>query len=352
MTQGQYTTREKKFQHLTREKRAQIEILLRQGMAKVQIARAVGISRSTLYNELNRGTVEQTDTNLKKYQRYFGDVGQRVYEENRKNSRPPMKLVEAYDFVRYAEKQIFENKLSPDAVCGEAKLNGRFKKTVSTKTLYSYIDKRMLKVRNIDLPLKVKRKSRTDKYSQNKRLLGMSIEERSDEVNSRTSFGHWEIDTIVGKKESSPVLLALDERLTRKRHLVKIPSRSSEAVRLGLEKIAELYGESYETVFRSVTSDNGSEFVDLGSYLPKSTKCIMLIRIHPMKEVQMKSTTLLFAASSRKECLLIAFPMNWSLLSNIGSTICLVKSSITVALILSFVISYLILQFRLLYYLF
>ena len=233
-------------------------------MAKVQIARAVGISRSTLYNELNRGTVEQTDTNLKKYQRYFWDVGQRVYEENRKNSRPPMKLVEAYDFVRYAEKQIFENKLSPDAVCGEAKLNGRFKKTVSTKTLYSYIDKRMLKVRNIDLPLKVKRKSRTDKYSQNKRLLGMSIEERSDEVNSRTSFGHWEIDTIVGKKESSPVLLALDERLTRKRHLVKIPSRSSEAVRLGLEKIAELYGESYETVFRSVTSDNGSEFVDLG----------------------------------------------------------------------------------------
>lgn len=272
MTQGQYTTREKKFQHLTREKRAQIEILLRQGMAKVQIARAVGISRSTLYNELNRGTVEQTDTNLKKYQRYFWDVGQRVYEENRKNSRPPMKLMEAYDFVRYAEKQIFENKLSPDAVCGEAKLNGRFKKTVSTKTLYSYIDKRMLKVRNIDLPLKVKRKSRTDKYSQNKRLLGMSIEERSDEVNSRTSFGHWEIDTIVGKKESSPVLLALDERLTRKRHLVKIPSRSSEAVRLGLEKIAELYGESYETVFRSVTSDNGSEFVDLGNYLPKSTK--------------------------------------------------------------------------------
>lgn len=85
-------------------------------MAKVQIARAVGISRSTLYNELNRGTVEQTDTNLKKYQRYFWDVGQRVYEENRKNSRPPMKLVEAYDFVRYAEKQIFENKLSPDAV--------------------------------------------------------------------------------------------------------------------------------------------------------------------------------------------------------------------------------------------
>lgn len=272
MTQGQYTTSQRKFQHLTREKRAQIEILLCQGLPKVQIARAVGISRSTLYNELSRGTVEQIDTNLKKYQRYFWDAGQRVYEENRKNSRPPMKIMKAYDFVRHAEKQILENKMSPDALCGEAKRSGRFKETVSTKTLYNYIDQRILKVRNIDLPLKVKRKIRIDKRKQNKRLSGMSIEERADEINNRTAFGHWEIDTIVGKKESSSVLLALDERVTRKRHLVKIPSRSSDAVRLGLENIAKLYGESFEAVFKSVTSDNGSEFVDLGSYLPKSTK--------------------------------------------------------------------------------
>ena len=58
MPQEQYTTRQRKFQHLTRKKRAQIEILLRQGVPKAQIARAVGISRSTLYNELNRRTVE------------------------------------------------------------------------------------------------------------------------------------------------------------------------------------------------------------------------------------------------------------------------------------------------------
>ena len=127
MAQGQYTTSQRKFQHLTREKRAQIEILLCQGLPKVQIARAVGISRSTLYNELSRGTVEQIDTNLKKHQRYFWDAGQRVYEENRKNSRPPMKIMKAYDFVRHAEKQILENKMSPDALGGGAKRSGRFK---------------------------------------------------------------------------------------------------------------------------------------------------------------------------------------------------------------------------------
>ncbi len=266
------TTKRKKFQHLTKEKRAQIEILLKQKIPKKEIAKLVGISRSTLYNELNRGTVEQINSELKTYQAYFWDAGQRTYEENRRNSRPPLKIMKAYEFVCYAEKQILENKLSPDAICGEAKLTGKFSKTVCTKTLYNYIDLCLLKVKNIDLLLKVKRNNHKGKKAQNKRIFGTSIEERPDEINERATFGHWEIDTIVGKRDSSPVILSLDERLTRKRHLVKISSRSSEAVRIGLEKIAETYGENFENIFKSVTSDNGSEFVDLGKYLPKSTK--------------------------------------------------------------------------------
>ena len=158
----------------------------------------MGISRSSLYLELARGTVEQLDSELHTHQKDFWQTGQRVYEQNRKNS--------------------------------------------------------------------------TCRSNQNKRIFGTSIEERPVEINNRTTFGHWEIDTIVGKKQTSPVLLSIDERLTRKHHLVKILSRSSEAVRLGLEKIAECYGGSFENAFKSVTSDNGSEFVDLGRYLPKSTK--------------------------------------------------------------------------------
>ena len=119
----------------------------------------------------------------------------------------------------------------------------------------------------------------------------MSIEERVDEVNNRTAFGDCEIDTVVGKKESSSVLLSLDERLTCKRHLVKITSRSSDAVRVGLEKIAELYGQSFETVFKSITSDNGSEFVDLG-------------------EARTKRKTLLSSAFSQRESHWITLPMN------------------------------------------
>ncbi len=52
MIQQKYTTTRRKFQHLTKEKRAQIEILLRHGLPKTQIAKELGIARSTLYLEL------------------------------------------------------------------------------------------------------------------------------------------------------------------------------------------------------------------------------------------------------------------------------------------------------------
>lgn len=52
MTQEKNNTGHRKFQHLTKEKRAQIEILLRHGLPKTQIAKELGIARSTLYLEL------------------------------------------------------------------------------------------------------------------------------------------------------------------------------------------------------------------------------------------------------------------------------------------------------------
>lgn len=261
-------TKERKFKHLTKEKRIQIEILLKLKIPKTQIAKELGISRSTLYRELERGSVVQIDTQLKERKRYFYDVGQRVYEKNRENSKNSFKVAKVYDFLKYAESQILNNKLSPDAICGRAKLENKFREIVCTKTLYNYIDKGLLKVRNIDLPLRVKRKTKRDKDRKNRRLFGLSIEQRPTEVEDRIEFGHWEIDTVVGTKDSSSVLLTLDERKTRRRHIVKIDSRSCESIEKGLKKVAEFYGDKFSDIFKSITSDNGSEFATLNSILP------------------------------------------------------------------------------------
>lgn len=268
MARKQYTTNRHNFKHLTKEKRAQIEILLLQGLPKLQIAKALRISRSTLYNELKRGTVVQVDTNLRTYTRYFADAGQRVYNARRTNSRPPLKLVKAHVFLSFAERKILKDGWTPDAVCGWARQNGGFDEMVCTKTLYNYIDQCLLKIRNIDLPLRVKRQTKRQRSRKNRRLLGLSIEQRPEKIQTREEFGHWEMDTIVGTNDSSAVLLSMDERQTRQRHIIKIASRTAEAVGEGIQRLKEKYGGQFSRIFRSITCDNGSEFASLPQQLP------------------------------------------------------------------------------------
>ena len=143
---GATTHQNRTYRHLTREKRAQIEVLLQLKLSKSRIAREVGIARSTLYNELARGTVQQLGQNPEPYTRYFGDSGQRVYEHRRRNSHCPIKLPKAKKFVSFAVKQILTKHPAPDTICGLAGEKGCF------------IERGLLKARNIDLTLKVRRK--------------------------------------------------------------------------------------------------------------------------------------------------------------------------------------------------
>ncbi len=140
MSQELYSTKRREFKHLDLKKRAQLELMLKQKKSKSQIAREPGISRSTVYEEIKRGSVQQLDSELRQHTRYFADAGQRVYEQNRRNSRNPLKVAKASAFLEYAEKMILEKKLSPDAICGEARRLGLFKEMVCAKTLYNYID--------------------------------------------------------------------------------------------------------------------------------------------------------------------------------------------------------------------
>ena len=70
-------------------------------------------------------------------------------------------------------------------------------------------------------------------------------------MEGRKEFGHWEIDTVIGNEHSSEVLLTLDERMARKRHIVKLPAKTKE------------YGKTWPDVFRTISCDNGSEFTKL-----------------------------------------------------------------------------------------
>ena len=159
MSQQHSNTKKRSFQHLTPYQRGQIQALIEQRIPKVHIAKQVGIARSTLYEELKRGTVDQMRSDLTYYKRYFADTGQLVYMRRREASRKPFKLSTAAPFLKYLEKEVLQNKFSPDSVCGRAKLQSMFPVILCTKTIYNYIDLGLISIKNIDLPLRIRRRA-------------------------------------------------------------------------------------------------------------------------------------------------------------------------------------------------
>ena len=67
--------------------------MLRLGIPKVKIAKALGTACSTLYAEIKRSTARQMHSDWTYYDQYFAETGQIVYECHHKNAVKPSKLI-------------------------------------------------------------------------------------------------------------------------------------------------------------------------------------------------------------------------------------------------------------------
>ena len=256
-------TEHKKYQHLTSEERHEIEVRLKDKWSIYKIAKHLGRPYNTIKNEIDRGTVYLYNG---KVARYNADKGKEVYLEHRQNSRHNYRALEAVDFLKYVEKKFFEENWSLDACVGHAKANKKFPDTqmVCTKTLYNYVDLGLLKIKKMDLPEKLKRSPKKKRVRENKRKLGNSIEQRPDEIDTREEFGHWEIDSVIGRKsEGEAQVMTIVERKLREAIWIKIRDHSAEAIDEALAAVINQFGDKYNEVFKSITGDNGSEFANL-----------------------------------------------------------------------------------------
>lgn len=250
---------------MTRTARIEIEKYQRMGLTAKNIAARLGVHISTIYREVKRGRYEHLDGETwLTHSRYSPEIAQERYEQNLKAKGGELKIGNDRDFAEYIEKRIVEDKLSPAAVLGEIKhLNLPFKTSISVNTLYSYIDKGVfLRLTNKNLPMR-HRKKRTNKRV---RVLrpprGESIERRPKEITERRTFGHWEMDCVIGRKMKS-TLLVLTERLTRQEIILPIPAQKAEFVVKSLDLLEKRFGKTrFPTIFQTITVDNGSEFAD------------------------------------------------------------------------------------------
>ena len=265
MNQQNNNTESRKNKHLNDKERYTIELRLKDGVSAYKIAKELNRPINTILNEIRRGTTTQIKQG-KPVELYLADTGSYIYKRNRKNSCRSFKRLECSEFINYVVDKIKKDRWSPDACVGYALASGKFErsKMVCTKTLYNYIDLGLLDVFNADLPIKLRRNTKSYRVKKHKKNLGKSIAERPIYINEREEFGHWEIDTVVGQKSNSDcVLLTILERKTRNAIIQRIEAKTAEAVTKALTRIRDIYGKQFSKVFKSITGDNGSEFAEL-----------------------------------------------------------------------------------------
>ena len=126
-------------------------------------------------------------------------------------------------------------------------------------------------IRTLGIPVSRNTKKRTTKARRNKRVLGPSIEDRSKAIETREHFGHWEIDTVIGSQAvCDPVLLTLVERKTRYEVILKLKNKSAQAVDEAMDSLRQRAGDAFNQLFKTITSDNGSEFAGLSTALQET----------------------------------------------------------------------------------
>ena len=260
----------RRFKHLTKSDRLMIEKLLKQKQKKKDIAKAVGVDESTIDREIKRGKYTHRNSDWTEEERYSPDIAHNKYRENLKAKGPGLKIDHDRKLADHIEKKIAEDGYSPEAVLGEIKREKlKFDAEISKTTLYRYIDIGLFRtITNEDLPVKPRKKKKVKKVrkKQARASAGESIEKRPDEIDTREEFGHWEMDTVMGKRgESLHSLLVMTERKTRDEILMLLNEHTAEQVVCKIDALEKEWGDRFSTVFKTITVDNGTEFSDCAS---------------------------------------------------------------------------------------
>ena len=224
------------YTQLTKEKKAQIDILLEQGLSMRKTASILGISHSTI-------------------SRYKAGI----YKKRKIN------IEEKYDiFLRYLYSH-YDYKTGSIEICvfkfKKSHLNA---KCPTVQQVYNWINEGKIKLSKEDLCYKKHRSSKSNMMSHtkwnldNKTVLPISL--RPKYINKRDEIGHLEIDSILGKRNEYGSIISIVDRCSRRVWLIKAEYKNEYYI----NKIIYDFIIRNEILVKSITVDNGLEFNVLG----------------------------------------------------------------------------------------
>ena len=231
------------YTQLTREQRYQISALMKAGLYQSQIAKIIGVHKSTISRETrrNRGL------------RGYRPKQAHLFAENTRARAVKARISpDTWSLV----KRLLRVDWSPEQISGW--LDSEFLIKVSHESIYRFILKDKRHGGNFYLHLRCKKQRRKRYGSTNYRgqiLNRISIDKRPAVVDARSRVGDWELDTIIGKGHKQ-ALVSLTERKSRLTLLAKVKQKSAELVSRSIRHLLEPVAAKVLTL----TSDNGKEF--------------------------------------------------------------------------------------------
>lgn len=246
-----------KYRRMTWTDRLVIEKLYNKGSPYRVIAEITGFCVSSVYREVQHGLYDYLDGGTwLQVKKYSAQIAQDYADWQATAKGISIKLDKNYAYASHVSAEIQSGR-SPDQIVGRLRKKGEW--TVSTPTLYRYIDKGYIpNVTNKNLLEKSRRKRSYHHVKAKRPPKGVSIERRPEEINSRKSFGHWELDSVIGRaKGKRQSLLVLTERMTRYELILRVSGKTSDATVNALERALSKFPQN---TFQTITVDNGSEF--------------------------------------------------------------------------------------------
>ena len=224
------------YKQLNEEKKAQIDILLAQGLSMRKVAEILGISHSTISRYKN---------NIYK---------KRKIDINKKYDIFLKYLYEHYDY-RFCSIEICVMKFKKSYLLANCP---------SVKQVYNWVNEGKIKLTKKDLCYKKRKGKKTSMMNHtkwnfdHKTVLPISL--RPKYINKRDELGHLEIDSIIGKRNEYDSIISIVDRCSRRVWLIKAEYKQEYYT----ANLIYNYIVKNEILVRSITVDNGLEFQALG----------------------------------------------------------------------------------------
>ena len=278
MSEANNTIKLKKnqYKHLTKEDRCKIEALVnlkdengKRQFNNTYIANYLGVHKSTISRELRKRIKSKIviRTGKIKNKPYNATDAHNDYLFKRGLSKGEYVLRKYPKMAKYIEDKIKIDKWSPDVIVGYMERHNIFNQEgfthITVPTIYNAIRFHIINVK-IEDTRRMKYNPKYE-YHEEKQIseskLPYSIDNRPEEIDKRVTFGNFELDTVLGKQKGKhECLMTLTERKTRFEIIFKLKCKTSEEVVNKFNQIKNFLKSNYNKIFKSLTTDNGSEF--------------------------------------------------------------------------------------------